>query len=96
MIDLAQSQWASPTVHTVAVDPGTVWTKDGAVAIEAPPETDIAPLPEAQWSPDAPRNGVCGAVGSSDAPPVIPPAGSSPSVMRDPPLSRVRPPSEPP
>lgn len=63
MIDLARSQSASPTVHTVAFDPGTTWTKDGAVAIEAPPDTDVVPLPEAQWPPDAPRTGVCGAVG---------------------------------
>jgi len=63
MIDLARLQLASSTVHTVATDPGTVWTKDAAVAIEAPPDADFDPLPEAQWSPDDPRTGVCGAVG---------------------------------
>ncbi|MDA1054364.1 MAG: hypothetical protein O3C40_28310 [Planctomycetota bacterium] len=63
MIDLARSQSASSTVHAVATDPGTVWTKDTALAIEAPPDADFDPLPEAQWSPDAPRTGVCGAVG---------------------------------
>ncbi len=63
MIDLLQSPSASPLVHSVATDPGTAWTKDAAVAIEAPPDTDVVPRPDAQWSPDAPRTGVCGAVG---------------------------------
>lgn len=36
LIDLARSQSASPLVHAVATDPGTAWTKDVAVAIEAP------------------------------------------------------------
>ena len=63
MIDLSQSNLASPLIHTVATDPGTAWTKDAAVAIEAPPDADVDPRPEAQWSPHAPRTGVCGAVG---------------------------------
>ena len=63
MIDLSQSPSASPLVHFVAADPGTAWTKDAAVAIEAPPDADVDPSPEARWSADAPRTGVCGAVG---------------------------------
>ena len=62
MIDLSQSASASPLVHSAATDPGKVWMKDAAVAIEAPPDTDVDPRPEAQWSPDAPRTGLCGAV----------------------------------
>ena len=62
MIDLSQSPSASPRVHAVATDPGTAWTKDAAVAIEAPPDADVNPRPEAQWSPHALRTGVCGAV----------------------------------
>ena len=63
MIDLSKSQAASPLVHTVATDPGCLWNKDATVAIEAPPDADVNPLPEARWSPDATRTGVCGAVG---------------------------------
>src|ERR1051325_9970720 len=62
MIDLSQSSLASPLVHTAATDPGSSWTKDVAVAIDAPPDTDLDPLPEAQWSPQALRSGICGAV----------------------------------
>jgi hypothetical protein len=63
LIDLTQSRSASPLVQTVTVDPGVSWRKDAAVAIEAPPDTDIDPQPEATWSPHAPRTGICGAVG---------------------------------
>ncbi|MDA1051850.1 MAG: hypothetical protein O3C40_15395 [Planctomycetota bacterium] len=50
MIDLSQSPSASPLVHTVATEPGTAWAKDAAVAIEAPPDADADPRPEARWS----------------------------------------------
>ena len=62
MIDLTLSPLASPLVQTVVTDPGVLWTKDTAVAIEAPPDTDIDPDPEEQWSPHALRTGICGAV----------------------------------
>ncbi|GDY11117.1 MAG: hypothetical protein DWI21_18405 [Planctomycetota bacterium] len=62
MIDLSQSPSASPLIHTVATDPGLLWSKDAAVAIEAPPDADVDPRPEAQWSPHAQRTGICGAV----------------------------------
>jgi predicted GH43/DUF377 family glycosyl hydrolase len=60
MIDLSQSQL--PLVHAVPTDPGPSWVKDAAVAIEAPPDDDLNPLPEAQWSAQAVRSGVCGVV----------------------------------
>ncbi|MBM4002575.1 MAG: hypothetical protein FJ295_04695 [Planctomycetes bacterium] len=62
MFDLTQSASASPRVHLVATDPGRLWTKDTAVAIEAPPDIDVDPRPESRWSPDAVRTGICGAV----------------------------------
>lgn len=62
MIDLSQSQAASPLVQTVPTDPGVLWTKDAAFAIDAPPDADVDPLPEAQWSSRARRTGICGAV----------------------------------
>jgi hypothetical protein len=62
MIDLTQSASASPRVHFVPIDPGTTWTKDTALAIDASPDTDLNPQPEAKWSSDALRTGVCGAV----------------------------------
>ncbi len=63
MIDLSKSQAASPLVHNLATDPGCLWNKDATVAIEAPLDADVNLLPEARWSPDATRTGVCGAVG---------------------------------
>ena len=63
LIDLARSRSASPQVHTVATDPGISWTKDSAVAIEAAPDADVDPRPEAQWSPRSLRTGIRGAVG---------------------------------
>ena len=63
MIDLSQSPSASPLVHTVATDPGKLWVKDAAVVIDAPPDADVDPLPEANWPSQAQRTGICGAVG---------------------------------
>ena len=62
MIDLSQSLTASPLVHTVPADPGTSWVKDAAVAVDAPPDTEVDPLPEAQWPAQVLRTGVYGAV----------------------------------
>ena len=62
MIDLTQTQSASPLVRTVVTDPGTLWTKDTTPVIEAPSDTDSDPQPEARWSANAPRTGICGAV----------------------------------
>ena len=72
MIDLTRSRVASPLVHTVKRDPGTTWGKDTRVAIDAPPDDEINPLPEIPWllgdsaSGDtrsaSQRSGVCGVV----------------------------------
>jgi hypothetical protein len=61
MIDLTQSLTASPLVHTAPSDPGTSWTSH-SVAIDAPPDSDPHPAPDAEWSTDSVRTGVCGAV----------------------------------
>ena len=62
MIDLSQSPAASPLVHSVPTDPGTSWVKDTEVVVDAPPDDEVNPLPEAQWPPPAVRTGRCGAV----------------------------------
>lgn len=62
MIDLTQSAASGPLVHTVPNDPGTSWATE-TIAIEAPPDSDLEPSPDAQWDTDARRTGVCGAVG---------------------------------
>jgi hypothetical protein len=62
MIDLSQSPSASPLIHSATTDPGTSWVKDAEVAVEAPPDDDADPRPEATWPPQAVRTGVCGAV----------------------------------
>ena len=61
MIDLTQSVTASPLVHTVACDPGTSWANE-SIAIDAPPDSDLDPSPDARWSAEAVRSGLCGAV----------------------------------
>ena len=61
MIDLTQSVTASPLVHTVARDPGISWASR-SIAIDAPPDSDLDPSPDAQWSAEAVRSGLCGAV----------------------------------
>ena len=62
MIDLTKSPTASASVHTVPGDPGRFWTKDLAIVLDAPPDADPCPLPNATWSPAAVRTGVCGVV----------------------------------
>lgn len=54
--------------HTVATDPGIAWVKDGAVAIDAPPDEDTDPSPETRWPPAALRTGLCGAVSPNVVP----------------------------
>ena len=61
--------------HTVAVDPGIAWIKDETPAIDVPPDTETRPAPEARWSDNARRSGVCGAV----TPDVVP-IGHAPHV----------------
>lgn len=62
MIDLSESCSASPHVHVASADPGITWTKHTSVAVDAPPDTDSNPRPEARWSRHAARSGICGAV----------------------------------
>src|SRR5690349_12331325 len=62
MIDLSQAWAALWLAHTVPADPGTAWVKDQAIAVDAPPDVDVDPLPEAQWPRHARRTGLCGAV----------------------------------
>ena len=62
VIDLRQTSNALPGIHRVACDPGVKWARDVDVAIEAPPDEDVLPLPEARWLPEVKRTGVCGAV----------------------------------
>jgi hypothetical protein len=62
MIDLSQSAAATSHVHSIDTDPGRSWMKDPATAIDAPPDDDLNPLPEARWPSDSRRTGICGAV----------------------------------
>jgi len=57
--DHDMNQW-SP--HTVPSDPGTEWVKDAEIAIDAPPDAEVDPAPEATWPAEAPRDGLYGAV----------------------------------
>ncbi len=61
MINLRQTTIASPLVHTVPNDPGTTW-QAASIAVDAPPDNDLNPKPDAQWEPAALRSGLCGAV----------------------------------
>ena len=54
--------------HTVTTDPGIAWIKDEAVAIDAPPDNDTDPAPEARWPSAAVRTGLCGAVSPNVVP----------------------------
>lgn len=62
MIDLTKSQVASPSIHIVPSDPGRSWVKDAEVAVDAPPDSEVNPLPEARWPARAQRTGIFGAV----------------------------------
>ena len=62
MIDLSQLSTPSPLIQTVHTDPGGSWDKDAEVALDAPPDDDIYPQPDAQWSAAGVRTGVCGSV----------------------------------
>ena len=62
MIDLSKCSAASPLVQTVDADPGVRWTKEVAVAIDAPADSDSTPRPEATWSREDRRTGLCGVV----------------------------------
>ena len=61
MIDLTQSASVSPLVHAAPKDPGVNWTSE-SIAIDAPPDSDSDPAPNARWPIEATRSGLCGAV----------------------------------
>ena len=60
MIDLTQTDLLN--VQRVARDPGLDWVKDSEPSIEAAPDADVSPRPEARWDALAARTGICGAV----------------------------------
>lgn len=62
MIDLLQSALASPLIHSVPTDPGTMWTKDVDIAIDTPPDEALTDPPEALWPANAVWTGKSGAV----------------------------------
>ena len=62
MIDLTRSTEPVPTVHGAERDPGTTWQKSPEPAIDAPPDDDLRPAPEARWPRQAARSGLCGSV----------------------------------
>jgi len=63
MIDLSQSPKAMQLVHAVPTDPGVAWVCDTAVPVDAAPDDEVDPVPEARWPAQALRTGVYGAVG---------------------------------
>lgn len=62
MIDLRKSLVPSPELHLVEAVPGDPWERDLQPSIEAPPDADQAPAPEARWDGQAARTGICGTV----------------------------------
>ncbi|MBN80094.1 MAG: hypothetical protein CMJ70_08140 [Planctomycetaceae bacterium] len=61
MIDLTRAATSPGAVQTVPVDPGIVWQPEVTLAIDAPPDEQPAPFPEAEWTGGI-RSGLCGAV----------------------------------
>lgn len=62
MINLSFLPTVSPLIQTTPTDLGTAWVKDNTIAIDAPPDEDTDPRPDARWSQQARRSGLCGAV----------------------------------
>ncbi len=62
MIDLTRTITASPDIHTVPTDPGKSWADDVTVIIDAPPDRETEPAPEATWATVDVRTGICGSV----------------------------------
>lgn len=48
--------------HTVPTDPGTDWVRAEAAAIDTPPDAEVDPAADGQWSASARRTGVYGVV----------------------------------
>ena len=62
MIDLTRSTDPAPDVHRAERDPGLAWGKAPDPAIDAPPDDDLNPAPDARWQMEAERSGLCGSV----------------------------------
>ena len=62
MIDLTRSTEPVPDIQRAERDPGTVWRKMPDPAIDAPPDGDLRPEPDARWPRAAARSGLCGSV----------------------------------
>lgn len=62
MIDLFQPYAYGPRVQTLPADPGMKWAPDSTCTVEAPPDNDSDPQPDAFWSSRAERTGLCGVV----------------------------------
>lgn len=62
MIDLTRSTAPVPAVHAAERDPGAAWRKSPEPAIDAPPDDDLPPAPDARWPRQAARTGLCGSV----------------------------------
>lgn len=62
MIDLSTFPSAGPHVHAAPSDPGPRWVRDAGCAIDAPPDNDLDPRPDARWPASAPRTGQGGVV----------------------------------
>lgn len=48
--------------HTVGSDPGTRWIKDSKPAVDAPPDDQLDPRPDARWPATGLRSGIYGVV----------------------------------
>ena len=70
MIDLSGSVAPLSQVHTAPTDPGISWRKDADVAVNAPPDDEADPRPEAQWAVSDD-----GLTWRKDAEPVVAPDG---------------------
>ncbi len=62
MIDFSKSGDVGPALHRVCCDPGSIWEKAAALAVDAAPDDSNIPDPAARWPLDAMRSGRYGAV----------------------------------
>jgi hypothetical protein len=62
MINLARPFETGTQVQTVTVDPGVAWIRDASWVVNAPPDGEAQPRPEAPWSDLELRTGIGGAV----------------------------------
>lgn len=62
LADNVESLMDSWHPHTVCSDPGTCWIKAAEPAVNVPPDEQIDPRPDAQWSAAGLRSGIYGVV----------------------------------